>query len=188
MFPPGPPLPGEGWGPPWIYGAPHLGAEAPRAGQAPALKGGGRPVGRRDRSMDALRLLALSLLAAACCLTGAAEAEVVYACLNETVHMSCDVGSKINLDHILYKVGVGTRCGEGKAHPEDGPGSFCSFPWAEMVVEDLCGSRRSCLVPNTELVFGEYPCKEPTRYLEVSYSCVKPPPPTPPPGPAQTRL
>lgn len=48
-----------------------------------------------------------------------------------------DVGSKIQLEHILYKVGVGTRCGEGKAHPDDGADTFCSFPWAEMVVEDL---------------------------------------------------
>lgn len=48
-----------------------------------------------------------------------------------------DVGSKIKLEHILYKVGVGTRCGEGKAHPDDGPDTFCTFPWAEMVVEDL---------------------------------------------------
>ena len=48
-----------------------------------------------------------------------------------------DVGSKINLEHILYKVGVGTRCGEGKRQPDDGPDTYCSFPWAEMVVEDL---------------------------------------------------
>lgn len=48
-----------------------------------------------------------------------------------------DVGSKIKLEHILYKVGVGTRCGEGKRHPDDGPDNYCSFPWAEMVVEDL---------------------------------------------------
>lgn len=48
-----------------------------------------------------------------------------------------DVGSKIKLEHILYKVGVGTRCGEGKRHPDDGPDNYCAFPWAEMVVEDL---------------------------------------------------
>lgn len=48
-----------------------------------------------------------------------------------------DVGSKIKLEHILYKVGVGTRCGEGKAQPADGVNTFCTFPWAEMVVEDL---------------------------------------------------
>lgn len=48
-----------------------------------------------------------------------------------------DVGRKIKLQHILYKVGVGTRCGQGKAQPDDGPDTFCSFPWAEMVVEDL---------------------------------------------------
>lgn len=48
-----------------------------------------------------------------------------------------DVGSKIKLEHILYKVGVGTRCGEGKRHPDDGPDNYCTFPWAEMVVEDL---------------------------------------------------
>lgn len=48
-----------------------------------------------------------------------------------------DVGSKIQLEHILYKVGVGTRCGEGKRHPDDGPDAFCTFPWSEMVVEDL---------------------------------------------------
>lgn len=47
------------------------------------------------------------------------------------------MGSKIKLEHILYKVGVGTRCGEGKRHPEDGPDNYCTFPWAEMVVEDL---------------------------------------------------
>lgn len=51
--------------------------------------------------------------------------------------LSPDVGSKIKLEHILYKVGVGTRCGEGKAQPDDGPDTFCNFPWAEMVVEDL---------------------------------------------------
>ncbi|KAM7391016.1 hypothetical protein PAMP_021734 [Pampus punctatissimus] len=97
--------------------------------------------------------------------------------------MSCEVGSKIKLEHILYKVGVGTRCGEGKVHPDDGPDTYCTFPWAEMVVEDLCGNRRSCEVPVTEWVFGEYPCKEQTRYMEVSYTCAKPPPPTPPPPP-----
>lgn len=48
-----------------------------------------------------------------------------------------EVGSKINLDYILYKVGVGTRCGEGKRYPDDGPDNFCTFPWSEMVVEDL---------------------------------------------------
>ncbi|TWW60900.1 hypothetical protein D4764_05G0009900 [Takifugu flavidus] len=98
--------------------------------------------------------------------------------------MSCDVGSKIKLEHILYKVGVGTRCGEGKAHPDDGPDTFCNFPWAEMVVEDLCANKRSCQVPVTEWVFGEYPCKEETRYLEVVYTCAtSPPPPPPPPAP-----
>ncbi|XP_072242993.1 L-rhamnose-binding lectin ELEL-1-like [Leuresthes tenuis] len=137
----------------------------------------------RDGNMVPVRLVAFGLLAAAWCFTRVVEGEVVYACLNDTVHMSCDAGSKINLDHILYKVGVGTRCGEGKQHPDDGPDIFCSFPWAEMVVEDLCANRRSCLVPNTELVFGEYPCKEQTRYLEVSYACVKPTPPPPPPAP-----
>ncbi|GLD68436.1 uncharacterized protein AKAME5_001974900 [Lates japonicus] len=137
----------------------------------------------RDANMVALRLVAFTLLAAAWYLTGAAEGEVIYACLNDTAKMSCEVGTKINLEHILYKVGVGTRCGEGKRHPEDGPDTFCTFPWAEMVVEDLCGNRRSCEVPVTERVFGEYPCKEETRYLEVSYSCAKPPPPPPPPPP-----
>lgn len=48
-----------------------------------------------------------------------------------------DGGNQIHLNYILYKVGVGTRCGEGKQHPDDGPDTFCSFPWAEMVVEDL---------------------------------------------------
>lgn len=52
-------------------------------------------------------------------------------------HSPADGGSQIHLNHILYKVGVGTRCGEGKKHPDDGPDAFCSFPWAEMVVEDL---------------------------------------------------
>ncbi|KAK9522000.1 hypothetical protein VZT92_018499 [Zoarces viviparus] len=46
-----------------------------------------------------------------------------------------------------------------------------------------CGNKRSCEVPVTELVFGEYPCKEQTRYLEVSYSCAPPPPPPPPTKP-----
>ncbi|KAF7661626.1 hypothetical protein LDENG_00257330, partial [Lucifuga dentata] len=100
--------------------------------------------------------------------------------------LSLDVGSEIRLDHILYKVGVGTRCGEGKRYPDDGPDTYCSFPWAEMVVEDLCSNRRTCQVPVTELVFGEYPCKEQTRYLEVSYTCVTPPPPPPPPKPECT--
>ncbi|XP_004072876.1 protein eva-1-like [Oryzias latipes] len=135
--------------------------------------------------MVPLRLVAFGLLAAAGCLAGVAEAEVVYACLNETAHMSCDGGSQIHLNHILYKVGVGTRCGEGKKHPDDGPDAFCSFPWAEMVVEDLCSRKRSCRVPVTELVFGEYPCKEETRYLEVSYTCLQPTPPPPPPPPTK---
>ncbi|XP_071778475.1 L-rhamnose-binding lectin ELEL-1-like [Centroberyx gerrardi] len=125
--------------------------------------------------MVAMRLVAFGLLAAAWYFTGA-EGEVVYACHNDTVEMSCEVGSKIKLNHILYKVGVGTRCGEGKRHPDDGPDTYCSFPWAEMVVEDLCGNRRSCKVPVTELVFGEYPCKEQTRYLQISYNCAKPEP------------
>ncbi|XP_035985887.1 protein eva-1-like [Fundulus heteroclitus] len=133
--------------------------------------------------MVALRLVAFSLLAAVFYFTPAAEGEVVYACLNETVHMACDVDHKITLKHILYKVGIGTRCGEGKPHPEDGPDNYCSFPWAEMVVEDLCGNKRSCEVPVTERVFGEYPCLEQTRYLEVSYACIKPTPPPPPPAP-----
>lgn len=58
----------------------------------------------------------------------------------ETLHsapLPPDVGRTIKLEHILYKVGVGTRCGEGKVHPDDGPGAFCNFPWAERVVEDL---------------------------------------------------
>ncbi|KAG8012250.1 hypothetical protein GBF38_004789 [Nibea albiflora] len=120
----------------------------------------------RDANMVPLRLVAFALLAAAWYLTRAAE-----------------VGSKIKLEHILYKVGVGTRCGEGKRHPDDGPDTYCSFPWAEMVVEDLCANKKSCEVPVTERVFGEYPCKEQTRYLEVSYSCATPPPPPPPPPP-----
>ncbi|KAG7282393.1 hypothetical protein CRUP_029714 [Coryphaenoides rupestris] len=85
-----------------------------------------------------------------------------------------DVGSKIQLNYILYKVGVGTRCGEGKRHPDDGPGVYCKFPHSEMVVEDLCGNKKSCVVPVTETVFGEYKCEEETRYLEVSYDCSKP--------------
>ncbi|XP_062418628.1 L-rhamnose-binding lectin SML-like [Pungitius pungitius] len=131
--------------------------------------------------MVPLRLLSFSLLFAVGCFSRASEGEVIYACFNETAVMSCDLGAKIQLDHILYKVGVGTRCGEGKRFPDDGPETFCSFPWAEMVVEDLCGNKRSCEVPVTELVFGEYPCKEQTRYLEVSYTCATPPPPPPPP-------
>nr|XP_046242564.1 L-rhamnose-binding lectin CSL1-like isoform X2 [Scatophagus argus] len=123
----------------------------------------------------------MKVLAAVWCFTPAAEAEVIYACHNNSAVMSCGVGSNIKLEHILYKVGVGTRCGEGKPHPDDGPDNYCSFPWAEMVVEDLCGNRRSCDVPVTERVFGEYPCKEQTRYLEVSYTCVTPPPPPPAP-------
>ncbi|XP_068167882.1 L-rhamnose-binding lectin ELEL-1-like [Antennarius striatus] len=129
------------------------------------------------------RLVALGVLAAVWCFTSAAVGEVVYACHNNTAVMSCDVGSKIQLEHILYKVGVGTRCGEGKSQPDDGPDVYCTFPWAEMVVEDLCGNKRSCEVPVTEWVFGEYPCKEQTRYLEVSYTCAKPTPPPPPPPP-----
>ncbi|KAG7490162.1 L-rhamnose-binding lectin SML-like [Solea senegalensis] len=134
----------------------------------------------RDNKMVPLRLVAFGLLAAAWYFTRATEGEVIYACLNDTAEMSCDVGSKINLEHILYKVGVGTRCGEGKRHPDDGPDNYCSFPWAEMVVEDLCGNKRSCNVPVTDRVFGEYDCLEQTRYLEVSYTCAKPPPPPPP--------
>ncbi|KAK0149527.1 Latrophilin Cirl [Merluccius polli] len=102
------------------------------------------------------------------------EGEVIYSCHNDTAELKCEVGSKIKLNHILYKVGVGTRCGEGKRHPDDGPGIYCTFPWAEMVVEDLCGNKKSCDVPVTEAVFGEYPCKEETRYLEVSYYCSQP--------------
>merc|ERR1711980_57420 len=143
--------------------------------------GGGQKRRLRDANMVPLRLVTFGLLAAVWCLTRAAEGDVIYACLNDTAVMSCDVGSKIKLEHILYKVGVGTRCGEGKRYPDDGPDNFCSFPWAEMVVEDLCGDRRSCEVPVTERVFGEYPCKEETRYLEVSYTCATPPPPPPPP-------
>ncbi|XP_028314001.1 latrophilin-like protein 1 [Gouania willdenowi] len=135
--------------------------------------------------MDLHRLLAFSLLAVVWGSTFAAETEVIYACHNQTAEMSCDVGTSISLEHILYKVGVGTRCGEGKRHPDDGEGVYCSFPWAEMVVEDLCGNKRTCKVPVTELVFGEYPCEEQTRYLEVSYSCAKPPPPPQPPAPVK---
>ncbi|KAI9543763.1 hypothetical protein NQZ68_008811 [Dissostichus eleginoides] len=137
----------------------------------------------RDANMVPLRLVAFGLLAAACYFTRAAEGEVIYACLNETAEISCDVGAKIKLDHILYKVGVGTRCGEGKAQPDDGPDTYCSFPWSEMVVEDLCANKRSCKVPVTELVFSKYECVEDTRYLEVSYTCATPPPPPPPPPP-----
>ncbi|XP_034728716.1 L-rhamnose-binding lectin SML-like [Etheostoma cragini] len=138
--------------------------------------------------MVPLRLVAFGVLAAAWYFTRIAEGEVIYACFNQTAKMSCEVGTKIKLDHILYKVGVGTRCGEGKPYPDDGPDTYCSFPWAEMVVEDLCAHRRSCEVPVTELVFGEYPCKEQTRYLEVSYTCAKPPtPPPPPPPPPPTK-
>ncbi|XP_061625258.1 L-rhamnose-binding lectin CSL1-like [Phyllopteryx taeniolatus] len=131
------------------------------------------------------RMLALALVSALYFLSHTTEGEVVYACHNDTAVMSCESGFKIHLDHILYKVGVGTRCGEGKHHPDDGEGVFCSFPWAEMVVEDLCGNRRSCEVPVTEVVFGEYPCKENTRYLEVAYTCVAQAPPPPPPAPAK---
>uniref|UniRef100_A0A1A7ZRM7 SUEL-type lectin domain-containing protein n=1 Tax=Nothobranchius furzeri TaxID=105023 RepID=A0A1A7ZRM7_NOTFU len=130
--------------------------------------------------MVPVKLVAFGFLAAAWFLSPAADGDVVYACVNQTAHMSCDVDHKITLNHILYKVGIGTRCGEGKRHPDDGPDQFCSFPWAEMVVEDLCSKKRSCEVPVTKLVFGEYSCVEETRYLEVSYSCTKPPPPPPP--------
>merc|ERR1712189_4098 len=109
--------------------------------------------------MVPLRLVAFGLLAAAWYLTRAAEGEVIYACHNDTAEMSCEVGSKIKLEHILYKVGVGTRCGEGKSQPDDGPDNYCSFPWAEMVVEDLCGNRRSCLVPVTEWVLVNIPVR-----------------------------
>ncbi|CAL8333664.1 unnamed protein product [Arctogadus glacialis] len=129
--------------------------------------------------VPAMRLLAFCVLAAAWYFT-ASEGEVIYSCHNETAELKCEVGSKIMLNHILYKVGVGTRCGEGKRHPEDGPGSYCTFPWAELVVEDLCGGKKSCEVPVTEHVFGEYPCKEQTRYLEVSYDCSPPPVPQEP--------
>lgn len=40
-----------------------------------------------------------------------------------------------------------------------------------------CANKRSCEVPVTEWVFGEYPCQEETRYLEVVYTCAPPPPP-----------
>ncbi|XP_077571478.1 uncharacterized protein LOC144195605 isoform X3 [Stigmatopora nigra] len=117
-----------------------------------------------------LGMLALAVFSALCFLTPTTES-----------------GFKIRLEHILYKVGVGTRCGEGKRHPDDGEGVFCSFPWAEMVVEDLCGNRRSCEVPVTRPVFGDYPCQENTRYLQVAYGCLAqaPPPPAPPPPPAK---
>ncbi|XP_077456183.1 protein eva-1 homolog C-like isoform X1 [Stigmatopora argus] len=132
------------------------------------------------------RLLYPAVFSALCFLTPTTEGEVVYACHNDTAVMSCGSGFKIRLEHILYKVGVGTRCGEGKRHPDDGEGIFCSFPWAEMVVEDLCGNRRSCEVPVTRPVFGDYPCKENTRYLQVAYSCpAQAPPPSPPLPPAR---
>jgi len=124
-------------------------------------------------NMYTMRLAAFTLLAAAWYFTSA-EGVVIYTCHNDTAEINCDVGSKIKLNHILYKVGVGTRCGEGKRHPEDGPDNYCSFPWAEMVVEDLCTNKRSCKVPVTEMVFGEYPCKEATRYLEINYECATP--------------
>ncbi|MED6272216.1 hypothetical protein CHARACLAT_027886 [Characodon lateralis] len=82
--------------------------------------GGGQQRRLRDANMVLLRLVAFILLAAAWYFTPAA-----------------DIDHKITLNHILYKVGIGTRCGEGKPHPDDGPDSYCSFPWAEMVVEDL---------------------------------------------------
>nr|XP_057927309.1 protein eva-1-like [Doryrhamphus excisus]XP_057927310.1 protein eva-1-like [Doryrhamphus excisus] len=134
--------------------------------------------------MNLLRMLAFAVVATLCFVSHMSEGVVVYACYNDTAVMSCEVGTKMKLNHILYKVGVGTRCGEGKRHPDDGPDNYCSFPWAEMVVEDLCGNRRTCEVPVTEVVFGEYDCKETTRYLEVSYTCVLPAPP-PPPAPAK---
>ncbi|KAJ3603653.1 hypothetical protein NHX12_028398 [Muraenolepis orangiensis] len=90
----------------------------------------------RNTMVPATRLLAACLLATAWYFT-ATEGVVLYTCHNDTAELECEVGSKIQLHHILYKVGVGTRCGEGKRHPEDGPGIFCTFPWAEMVVEDL---------------------------------------------------
>jgi len=124
-------------------------------------------------NMYTMRLAAFTLLAAAWYFTST-EGVVIYACHNDTAEINCDLGSKIKLDHILYKVGVGTRCGEGKRHPEDGPDNYCSFPWSEMVVEDLCNGKRTCKVPVTEFVFGEYPCEEPTRYLEITYECTKP--------------
>ncbi|XP_061880134.1 protein eva-1-like [Entelurus aequoreus] len=133
--------------------------------------------------MNLLRMLTFTLAATLYLLSHTTEGVVVYACHNDTAVMSCEVGSKMKLHHILYKVGVGTRCGEGKHHPDDGPDTFCSFPWADMVVEDLCGNRRTCEVPVTEVVFGEYPCKETTRYLEVSYTCVVLP--SSPPAPAK---
>ncbi|MEQ2169335.1 hypothetical protein GOODEAATRI_024151, partial [Goodea atripinnis] len=46
-----------------------------------------------------------------------------------------------------------------------------------------CKNKRSCEVPVTERVFGEYSCLELTRYLEVSYTCVQPTPPPPTPAP-----
>ncbi|XP_077377984.1 uncharacterized protein LOC144019049 isoform X2 [Festucalex cinctus] len=117
----------------------------------------------KDATAIMLRMLAFTLVSALYFLSHTTES-----------------GFKIHLEYILYKVGVATRCGEGKRHPDDGEGVFCSFPWAEMVVEDLCANRRSCKVPVTETVFGEYPCQENTRYMEVAYACVAQAPPPPP--------
>ncbi|XP_077377983.1 D-galactoside-specific lectin-like isoform X1 [Festucalex cinctus] len=134
----------------------------------------------KDATAIMLRMLAFTLVSALYFLSHTTEGAVVYACHNDTAVMSCESGFKIHLEYILYKVGVATRCGEGKRHPDDGEGVFCSFPWAEMVVEDLCANRRSCKVPVTETVFGEYPCQENTRYMEVAYACVAQAPPPPP--------
>lgn len=59
---------------------------------------------------------------------------------------------------------------------------FASTPLM-LLSPSSCSNKRSCQVPVTEWVFGEYPCKEETRYLEVVYTCATPPPPPPPLAP-----
>lgn len=62
--------------------------------------------------------------------------------------------------------------------------SASRFPHINTDCISSCDNRRSCKVPVTEHVFGEYPCEEQTRYLEVTYTCAKPPTaPPPPPAP-----
>lgn len=89
-------------------------------------------------------------------------------------------------DSTIVKLGCVQDCRRPAASPGTTAEAFRCSPPSDCLLSlsvSSCGNRRSCEVPVTERVFGEYPCKEQTRYLEVSYTCATPTPPPPPPPP-----
>ncbi|KAM9403746.1 L-rhamnose-binding lectin CSL1-like [Salvelinus alpinus] len=120
--------------------------------------------------MRLVRLIAFTLLAAACCTLPAAATRVVTCDNGENVQfLICDSGV-IFIERALYGRTDGTTCREGRPANQL-TNTQCSQTGTLEVLSQRCNGKQVCEV-NIEVFRTSDPCVGIYKYLETTYTCI----------------